>query len=49
MEGVWAPLPDGREWESTSAVEVSANGMSYKYDIGIVDGGVLDPRIIIAE
>lgn len=24
-------------------------GMSYKYDIGIVDGGVLDPRIIIAE
>ena len=24
-------------------------GMSYKYDIGIVDGGVWDPRIIIAE
>ncbi len=24
-------------------------GMSYKYDVGIVDGGVLDPRIIIAR
>jgi hypothetical protein len=24
-------------------------GMAYKYDIGIADGGVLDPRIIVSE
>jgi len=24
-------------------------GMAYKYDIGLVDGGVLDPRIIIGS
>ncbi len=26
VEGVWAPLPDGREWGSTSLVEVSPDG-----------------------
>ena len=26
VEGVWAPLPDGRSWGSTSAVEVSPDG-----------------------
>ncbi len=26
VEGVWAPLPDGRDWGSTSAVEVSPDG-----------------------
>jgi len=26
VEGVWAPLPDGRAWGSTSAVEVSPDG-----------------------
>ena len=26
IEGVWAPLPDGREWGSTSLVEVSPDG-----------------------
>ncbi len=26
VEGVWAPLPDGRTWGSTSAVEVSPDG-----------------------
>ena len=26
VEGVWAPLPDGRQWGSTSLVEVSPDG-----------------------
>jgi sugar lactone lactonase YvrE len=26
VEGVWAPLPDGRDWGSTSAVDISADG-----------------------
>ena len=26
LPGVWAPLPDGREWGSTSLVEVSPDG-----------------------
>ena len=26
VEGVWAPLPDGRDWGSTSLVEVSPDG-----------------------
>ncbi len=26
VEGVWAPLPDGREWGATSLVEVSPDG-----------------------
>ena len=26
VEGIWAPLPDGRAWGSTSAVEVSPDG-----------------------
>jgi len=26
VEGIWAPLPDGRSWGSTSAVEVSPDG-----------------------
>ena len=26
VEGVWAPLPDGRAWGSTSLVEVSPDG-----------------------
>ena len=26
VEGIWAPLPDGRSWGSTSAVEISPDG-----------------------
>ncbi len=26
VPGVWAPLPDGRDWGSTSLVEVSPDG-----------------------
>lgn len=50
-----APFSGGQKQDSNSNGKIDvviageAGPAGYKYDIGIVDGGVLDPRIIIGD
>jgi hypothetical protein len=50
-----APFSGGKKKNSNSngkinvVIDGEAGPDGYKYDIGIVDGGVLDPRIIIGD
>ncbi len=48
-----APFSGGAKKNSNNngkvSVVIDGSAQSYKYDIGLVDGGVLDPKIIIRD
>ena len=48
-----APFSGGAKKNSNNngkiSVVIDGSAESYKYDIGLVDGGVLDPKIIIRD